>query len=194
MAYRKAVERLRFRFMTQEGPYGNATPLLTAIPHLKNEPCIYAFGDDIVLRENVTTSLLELYATAQCPILAAQEVTAEAAASFGIIEAHDRNGLQYVSRLLEKPKPGDTPSRLASLGRYLVTPEILACLSATETGREGELWFVDAILAHMKKGGSVATLTLRSGKWFTVGDPPNFCQAVQEAYLAGATPFDSPKA
>jgi UTP-glucose-1-phosphate uridylyltransferase len=94
-----------------------------------------------------------------------------------------------VTRLVEKPKPGETASRLASFGRYLVTPEILRYLASAGVGRDNELWFVDAILAHMRNGGKVAALALKTGTWYTVGDPVGYRDAIVQAIATGAEPF-----
>jgi UTP--glucose-1-phosphate uridylyltransferase len=189
VAYLRALSNVFLTFTIQKGPYGNGTPLLSAMDQVKGTNCIYLFGDDIVLGENASASLIELFQKVRCPVLASQEVPPEDASKFGIIEVKERDGVGYVTRLVEKPKPTDTPSRLASFGRYLVTPEILEHLSSARVGRDNELWFVDAVLGHMRTGGDVAVLPLKTGKWYTVGDPAGFRDAINEAVTSGADPF-----
>lgn len=190
VSYLAALGNVTLHFTEQRGPYGNGTPLLSAMNYVEGKNCIYLFGDDIVLGENASASLIALFNQVGCPVLASQEVPAEDASKFGIIEVEQRNGTGYVTRLVEKPKPGVTKSRLASFGRYLVTPEVLRHLASAEVGRDNELWFVDAVLAHMRTGGEVAALALKTGRWFTVGDPSGFRDAINQAVSSGADPFN----
>jgi len=189
VSYLDALKNVKLHYTEQRGPYGNGTPLLSAMSHVEGKNCIYLFGDDIVLGENASASLIALYQKVGCPVLASQEVPAADASKFGIIDVEQRNGTGYVTRLVEKPKPGETNSRLASFGRYLVTPDVLRHLASAEVGRDNELWFVDAVLAHMRTGGEVAALALKTGRWFTVGDPAGFRDAIVQAVSAGAQPF-----
>jgi UTP--glucose-1-phosphate uridylyltransferase len=47
--------------------------------------------------------------------------------------------------MVEKPKPGTAPSRLAAVGRYLLDPQILTTLERTPKGAGGEIQLTDAI-------------------------------------------------
>lgn len=44
----KIAEMANFIYVRQKGPYGNGTPILSAASLVKNEPFIFAFGDDLV--------------------------------------------------------------------------------------------------------------------------------------------------
>jgi UTP--glucose-1-phosphate uridylyltransferase len=179
--FEDSLKRATFCVTEQTGTYGNGTPLRDAIAHVGVQPCIYAFGDDIVIGENASRSLLEIYERTGNPVMAAQQVTPERAPSFGILECERRDGIDFVKRLIEKPKPGETTSTLASFGRYVVTPAILERLGETRPGRDGEIWFVDAVNAYMKARGEVCARTLQAGKWYTVGDPQSYADAVVAA-------------
>jgi UTP--glucose-1-phosphate uridylyltransferase len=179
--YTELLDRVRFDFVEQDGPYGNGTPLVNAGEIMGNQACVYGFGDDIVLGENVSAGLVSLYARSRCPILAVQSVDAARTAQFGILETTPDRAFDRITRFIEKPAPGETRSTLASLGRYLVTPELLADLRETPIGRSGELWFSDAVLRRMQAGSPVAAFQLQAGKWFTVGDPDGFAAAIAAA-------------
>jgi UTP--glucose-1-phosphate uridylyltransferase len=113
--------------------------------------------------------------------MGAQEVAPARKSSFGILECARENGVQYITRLLEKPKPEETPSNLASFGRYLVTPSVLEMLGRTRPGKDGEIWFIDAVMGHLEAGGKACAATLQSGVWYTVGDPKSYADAVEAA-------------
>ena len=54
-------------------------------------------------------------------------------------------------RLVEKPAPGDAPSNLAVIGRYVLTPKIFDKLEQTQRGAGGEIQLTDAIAALMEE-------------------------------------------
>lgn len=57
-----------------------------------------------------------------------------------------------VAGLVEKPAPGDAPSSLASIGRYVPHPEVFDTLAALGPGRGGEIQLADAIDALARHG------------------------------------------
>ena len=56
---------------------------------------------------------------------------------------------------LEKPTIEDAPSRMACLGRYLLSGKIFKYLEETKPGKNGEIQLTDGILARMKDGEEV---------------------------------------
>ena len=180
-------KQVEFVFIPQTGNYGNGTPLILAADIVGAEPCLYAFGDDIVFGENISRVLIDTFHRTGAPALAAQPVEPSRKSSFGVLECREQDGIQYVSRLIEKPAPGETPSNLASFGRYLVTPELMVLLRKTTRGKDNEVWFVDAVIQRIKDGNPVCAVTLTTGKWYTVGDPASYADAVR-ACAVGVAP------
>jgi UTP--glucose-1-phosphate uridylyltransferase len=179
--FQAALETADIRFVQQTGPYGNGTPLLNAADSIGDVSCIYAFGDDVVFGENATSGLIRIYNETNVPVLAAQNVELSRIGAFGVLECVERNGIQFVRRLVEKPKKGETLSTLASFGRYLVTPDLLRQLRETPLGKNDELWLVDAIVQRLRAGHEVCALPLTEGHWHTVGDPRGYADAVRAA-------------
>ncbi|MCB9744663.1 MAG: NTP transferase domain-containing protein [Alphaproteobacteria bacterium] len=179
------LERMRFSFLFQRGPYGNGTPLVNASELIGDAPCIYAFCDDVVLGESASKRLIEVFERTGAPCMTGQEVAPEDVQKFGIIECEEVDGLQRVRRLIEKPAPGVTESRLATLGRYLVTPEIIRSMRETAVGKGGELWFTDSVVQAMGRGEAVYCAPLTTGRWRTVGDPKGYGEAVMTAREMG---------
>ncbi len=181
-SYQEVIAELKFTILPQSGNYGNGTPLLLSSDAVGSEPCIYAFGDDIVLGENPSAGLLDTFARTGYPVLATQHVEPSRKSQFGIVECYQNEDVSYVSRLIEKPLPAETASDLASFGRYLVTPNLMDELRTTIPGRDNEVWFVDAVVRHIEKGGRVCASQLTTGKWYTVGDPLSYAKAVAAAF------------
>jgi UTP--glucose-1-phosphate uridylyltransferase len=175
------LRKCRFRFVRQSGPYGNGTPLLNGYELLNTGACVYAFADDIILRENTTAGLLGVYGKTGTVVMSAQKVRPAEVSKFGIIETRRRRGSAYVQTLIEKPAAGQTTSRLAAIGRYVVTRGLIETLANTSIGRGNELWLTDAFVQWMRDGHDIAVFPLGKGKWFTVGTPEGFREAVLAA-------------
>ena len=59
-----------------------------------------------------------------------------------------------ITGLVEKPVPGDAPSRWIIIGRYVCDPEIFDVLEKTPPGRGGEIQLTDALRTLAKRGPS----------------------------------------
>jgi UTP--glucose-1-phosphate uridylyltransferase len=169
-----------FTFVEQEGPYGNGTPLLNGTNGI-DEPCVFAFADDVVFGENAVAGMAALFERTGNPVLAVQEVAADEVRKFGILDTISERGVDVVRRFVEKPAPGETSSCLASLGRYIVTPELVQVLRSTPTGKGGELWLADAFIHLLKSGRQLNAFRLTTGEWHTVGTPEGYVRAAVAA-------------
>lgn len=176
--FEQMIRKAAFRFVKQDGPYGNGTPLLNGVRAAQRTPCLYAFADDIVLGENASAGLVNTFQQKGHVVLAVQEVPQEDTGKFGILECMRRDGVDYVTRFVEKPGAGETTSRLASLGRYVITEDVVRILEATPLGRGGELWLSDAFLRMLQEGLPISAFQLTAGTWYTVGNPDGFAHAV----------------
>ena len=95
---------------------------------------------------------MEVYEKFGDPVLTAYEVDDKGTEKHGIIDAPEvEDGIYQVKNIVEKPGPKKAPSRLASLGGFIFTPDIFSALEKTELGKDGELWLVDAIFKLLKK-------------------------------------------
>lgn len=178
--FEQMIASATFSFIEQEGPYGNGTPLLNGTTGV-DEPVVFAFADDVVFGENAVAGMVQLYEQTGCPVLAVQEVAPEEVRKFGILDTTARGNVDVINRFVEKPGPGETTSRLASLGRYLVTPELVNVLRSTPTGKGGELWLADSFITLLQRGRELNAFRLTSGQWHTVGTPEGYARAVQAA-------------
>ena len=178
--FEQMIGAASFTFIEQDGPYGNGTPLLNGTEGVE-EPCIFAFADDVVFGENPVAGMASLFERTGNPVLAVQEVSPEEVRKFGILDTVTEQGDDVVRRFVEKPGPGETSSRLASLGRYLITPELVQVLRATPTGKGGELWLADAFIELLNRGRRLNAFRLTSGQWHTVGTPEGYVRAAMAA-------------
>jgi UTP--glucose-1-phosphate uridylyltransferase len=77
--------------------------------------------------------------------------------------------------MVEKPKLQDAPSRLAIVGRYLLTPRIFEILERTDPGKGGEIQLTDAMAKLMKEEGFLGYRF--EGERYDAGDKFGFLQA-----------------
>ena len=85
-----------------------------------------------------------------------------------------------IAGLVEKPDASDAPSNLASIGRYVLTPDIFDTLRGLKAGSGVEIQLADAINIHAQHG-SVETVRL-NGRRFDCGSVRGFMQASAHEY------------
>ncbi|GIX29824.1 MAG: UTP--glucose-1-phosphate uridylyltransferase [Porticoccaceae bacterium] len=119
---------------------------------LADDLCLVEEGDDPVMLQ-----LLQLYRRFGKSVVAVQEVPPEEVHKFGVIEAEQLDERLYtVSRMVEKPEPGEAPSRLAVIGRYVLTPDVFEVLRHTPPGKNGEIQITDALSTLAQRGRVLA--------------------------------------
>lgn len=112
-----------------------------------DEPFAVLLGDDIVDSEvPAIRQLMDKYEETKKSVIGVQEVPEEETYRYGIVDPKAQNGRLYeVETFVEKPSPGTSPSNLAIMGRYVLTPEIFDYLGEHEVGAGGEIQLTDAI-------------------------------------------------
>ena len=128
-------------------------PCLTAKRVVGHEPFAVLLGDDIIDAETpALKQMMEVYKRYPATILAIQRVPKSQTKHYGIIDAKKiEDGVYLVKDLVEKPSPEEAPSNLAIIGRYILMPEIFACLENTRPGKGGEIQLTDGLRLLMEK-------------------------------------------
>ncbi len=152
---KRIADMANFIYVRQKGPYGNGTPVLCA-KHLidKDEPFAVMWGDEFFYTKEKTQlrQLMDVYEKFEEPVLTGYEVDRADTDKYGIIDGIEvQKDIYQVKNLVEKPGPQKAPSTLASLGGFILTPDIFDALENTKLGKGGELWLVDGIFKLMKK-------------------------------------------
>jgi len=179
---RHVAELANFVYVRQKGPYGNGTPILSASSLVKNEPFIFAFGDDLVKSKvSFTKQLKRMYKEQQCPVIGVQKVPRNQVDRYGIVKL--KKGSCEVEDIIEKPAVGKAPSQLAQFGRMVLTQDIVDILKDTPLGKGNELWVTDALRTYVQNGGKVVVKEIEGGEWYTTGDPLNYLKATLEYAL-----------
>ena len=93
---------------------------------------------------------------------------------YGIVEP-DVSG-RKIRRLLEKPSLEKAPSLMASIGRYVLTPDIFDILKHQESGVGGEIQLAEAI-DKQAAAGKVSSVMLKDPR-FDCGSVSGYLDAI----------------
>ena len=166
-------------------PKGLGHAILCAKSFVGNEPFAVLLGDDVVYNEDkpCLQQLLDVYDATGASVLGCQTVPQEKVSSYGIVasEATEDARIFKVNNMVEKPAVEEAPSRLAVLGRYVITPEIFAILEQTAPGRGGEIQLTDALKVLAKEQAMYAYDFV--GRRYDVGDKQGYLEATVEYAL-----------
>ncbi len=158
-------------------PYGNATPILSALSVIDpEEPFVYMFGDDLTISEKpVTRQLIDaFYKEDPSAVLGVQEVPREEVHKYGTVRYKTKGKNNFeIKEACEKFPPEKAPSRSAVFGRFVFSPDVTRKAQKTPTGKDGELWVMD-IINSLAKGGKKVIAKPIEGEWHTTGDPLNY--------------------
>lgn len=148
------VARLaKFVYVRQPMPLGDGHAILCAKEVVGDEPFAVLFGDDIVDHKvPAIKQLMNVYEETGGSVMALQKIDKKESDSYGMIKPRWSKGrLHEVENLVEKPKPAQAPSDLAIIGKYVVTPEIIAALEKAKPGHGGEIRLIDGFMQLQKK-------------------------------------------
>ncbi len=163
-----------FSFVRQMEMKGTGHALLQVKPLIAGEPVVVAYPDDLHFGPKpLTKQLIETWETTGCSVLASFFDPPELN-RYGVLSLA-ADGL-HVNDIVEKPPVGQEPSREASMGRYLYTPEFFDYLEeGWKYHTTGEYFHVFALNKLMKAGKVV--YKRMEGERLDTGNIPGFLQA-----------------
>ena len=182
---REIATLANFIYIRQKGPYGNGTPVLNAQHLIGEEPFVVVFGDDLFVgAQPRCAQLLETFEKYQNPVLGAVEIDDEGTRRYGVVEGEEIEPTVYkLDKVLEKPGPVATQSRIGATAGYVLTADIFEELKNTPI-REGELWLPDAI-ENLRQKRAVYAKKVDS-TYYDIGSKLGWYQANTELGLARA--------
>ncbi len=134
-------------YIRQGAPLGLGHAVLCARSAIGNEPFFVHLADDLIYSENsCLKQMKDHFGLHGCSVLGVETVPEDQTGNYGIVAVEaDGDGVQRVTKIVEKPKPEDAPSNLAVVGRYVLTPGIFEKLASTGRGAGNEIQLTDAI-------------------------------------------------
>ena len=152
---------------------------------IHDEPFAVILPDDVIAADvPCLKQMVDAHAETGGSVVAAMEVPSEKASSYGILDVEPGDGPSMKVRgMVEKPKAGTQPSNLAVIGRYILSPRVMAHLDETSEGAGGEIQLTDAIAREIDGGDGVWGLRF-AGERYDCGSKAGFLQATVAFGLA----------
>ncbi len=165
-------------FVRQAEQLGLGHAVLCAERVVGNEPFAVLLADDFLFGndDGVTPDLVRGFKENSKAQLSVMEVEDTDISKYGIIKfGKNRND---VCGLVEKPTRENAPSNVASIGRYVLTPDIFDVLKKQAPGTGGEIQLADAINTIAKKGN--VTIRMLKGQRFDCGSVKGYVEAINK--------------
>ena len=186
----KQIEKIsnmaEFIYIRQKGPYGNATPVLTAEPVIDGEPFAVLWGDEFIHSTPPRLAqMIEVYSQYEGIIISGVRIdNKDDLKRYGIADLEPVKGNLYkIKQIVEKPESDEAPSNIAAHGAYILPPEIFSAIKRTRPGKGGEIWLVDAINLLKKEGIPLYAVVIKNGKYYDTGNKLEYMKTVVEMAL-----------
>jgi len=135
-------------YVRQQEPAGLGHAVWCARHIVGDEPFAVLLPDELLYEPSnpCLRQMVEAYERTGGNVIAVMEVPEEHVDRYGIVSPGETDGLlTEVKGLVEKPKLGTAPSRLAAIGRYVLQPEVMEILSQHKRGAGGEVQLTDSM-------------------------------------------------
>ncbi|MDP9227201.1 MAG: UTP--glucose-1-phosphate uridylyltransferase GalU [Actinomycetota bacterium] len=168
-------------YVRQKEPRGFGDAVLMARSHVGDSPFVAMVGDEIVPEpaepdSDLIAGMVRVFEEHGCSVVAVQEVSPEDVSAYGVIAPGPVSGdAAEILDMVEKPAVDEAPSNLASVGRYLFTPDIFDAIESTAAGVGGEVQLTDAIKLLAQQKGAYAYI--HTGTIFDVGNKLDYLKA-----------------
>ncbi|MGP1574705.1 UTP--glucose-1-phosphate uridylyltransferase GalU [Selenomonas sp.] len=177
------ISDIRIHFIRQKEARGLGHAVLCARQFVGEEPFAVLLGDDLVdAKAPCLAQLIDVYKDYSGSVLGVQQVPKSQVSRYGIVDPREvKPNVWQAVGLVEKPAVESAPSRLAVLGRYVLTPAVFDLLEHTMPGAGAEIQLTDAIgeLARREKVYAYRF----EGRRYDIGDKEGFLEATVEQAL-----------
>lgn len=185
---RSVSDMIDIAYVRQKEALGLGHAVLRAKDLIGPEPFAVVLSDDVIDSDvPCLRQLLDIYEFYGASVVALMEVPEDETSAYGIVDAeqisHHGGGdrLYRIRNMVEKPKKGEAPSRLAIIGRYVLTPEIFTSLEDIGPGSGGEIQLTDG-LKHLLRSRPIYGYRFE-GRRYDAGDKLGFLKATVEFAL-----------
>lgn len=163
-------------FVRQSEQLGLGHAVLCAERVVGDEPFAVLLADDFITYRGlgVTADLGRAFQLSGKTQLSVMEVNGPDIYKYGVVVPGGES--KSVAGLIEKPEVGKAPSNRASIGRYVLTPDIFNILRALPAGAGGEIQLADAI--NIQARNNAVEAVLLKGDRFDCGSVQGYLEAV----------------
>ena len=164
-------------FMRQPEQLGLGHAVLCAERAVGNDPFAVLLADDFLIYDGdgPTANLMRSFEASNKTQLSVMEVNGPDISKYGVVLPGSEPGA--VAGLVEKPDVDKAPSNLASIGRYVLTPDIFDIIRNQPVGTGGEIQLADAINAQATNNAVEAVIL--NGRRFDCGSVQGYLDAIK---------------
>jgi len=184
---RQISDMIHVAYVRQKEAMGLGHAVLMARELVGNEPFAVLLADDVIdAPVPCLKQMIDVFHDTQSSVIATQVVEGPGISAYGVIDGQPVDGrfkdkLYEVSNLVEKPKFANAPSKLAVIGRYVLTPTVFETLECTPLGAGGELQLTDGLRLLLQREKIFGYIF--DGKRHDTGDKLGFLKATVEFAL-----------
>lgn len=182
---RELAELAHLHAVRQGEALGLGHAVLQAADHVGDDSFAVCLGDDLLGPDSTfLTRMVEAHERTGRAVVALMEVPERDVHLYGVADASPAgpDGEYDIAGLVEKPDPGDAPSNLIVVGRYVLPGAIFDVLRTTPPGRGGEIQLTDA-LETLAADQPLVGIRLDEPRYDT-GDKLGFLQATVQLAAA----------
>jgi len=163
LAKLKKIEELADLFyLRQKEQKGLGDAVLCSEAYVGREDFAVLLGDDIIVSDvPAIRQLWDAHLKVKAPVIALEEVPEDHVERYGIVELGEEvaPGLFKLTKIVEKPRKENAPSRMAVMGRYILDHDIFTWLKGSQTGHGGELQLTDSLSNYIETKGLYGLVT-----------------------------------
>ncbi len=141
----KLEKKVKISYLRQAQASGSGASVRLAKDFVQNQFFAVLYGDDL-FEKNALKQVIKVHQKTNASVLAVKEITENKQEFYGIVESED----QKLKQFFEKPKKNETLSCHASLGRYILSPNIFEEIKGEYVGGQ-EVMLTTAFERLMKK-------------------------------------------
>jgi UTP--glucose-1-phosphate uridylyltransferase len=166
-------------FQFQNTPKGSGDAVLIAQDFVGKQPFALAWGDDLIVGDGqpATQQLIGAFDQLGTSILGVQKILGDDIVKYGVPKISQNIDRMYKCEgIIEKPSLDIIPSRLAALGRYILTTDIFDAVKESQKHCSGELHLTIA-LNNLAKQDKLWAYDF-AGTRFDMGDKLGYLKAI----------------
>lgn len=131
-------------FIRQIFAKGTGYAVYKAKNFVNNEPFVLMYPDELMIEQSFTKLLVDEYNKTKKCIIPIKKVPITESEKYGMLDFQETNKGIKIKKIVEKPKPKESPSDMCYTGGGVFTPQIFDYLEKCETHSNGEIYLTDA--------------------------------------------------